>query len=308
MYQRVLAVVFILFLLSSGVFSEEVYKSILPRHREFSNWARPKEPEYYDTDSLSGYINGAAEIFLQYGFVDLYVARYLLVSGEVKKEITLELYRMDSPEDAFGIFSLERTGEERISRQIEGLNWVSETQINLVKGEFFVNIVGFECEEKELELFAAFVSRRIKGDGKAFPLLSLLPTQRLIPASRKYIKGETAASGESVILGQDFWGFKDKTRAVSARYRPSGSVVVILDFAEEIEGLDEEVKELFEENFEEVVMIDSMLQGKNSSGDYFLFGHEGNKAVLVLGEPELEFAQLLLNEALKNAQNIVESQ
>jgi len=283
--------------LSLPLFSTGNSKDILPGHLEFKDWERKEEPEYYQGKGLFGYIDGGAEIFLQYEFKDLFLGRYSLNSDGKEKEIILEVYRMESPADAFGIFSVKRAGDERVSRKIDALNWVSGTQINLVKGEYFINIIGFDCREKELEEFSAFAARRIDEEVLLPAELSLLPRQNLIPQSEKYIRGQLAASADSVLLKEDFWGFEGKSRAVSARYSPSNSKLIIVDFEEEKRGLLSRVRELFEEYLNEIIIKERVVQGKNSAGNIFLFSLEGKKAVLILGERNLDFARSLLEEA-----------
>ncbi|MFB0564929.1 MAG: DUF6599 family protein [Candidatus Aminicenantaceae bacterium] len=289
------------FLLSLSIylFCNETPGDILPGHREIGAWERREEPEYYNGDELFGYIDGGAEIFLQYGFKELYLSRYTLTTEGKEKEITLEVYRMESPADAFGIFSGKREGDEEVSQRIDALNWKSETQISLVKAEYFVNIVGFDCEEKELEEFSAFVARRIRGKVELPPELSLLPSRNLRPGSETYIKGHVQASTESVLLEEDFWEFKGKARAVCAKYGPSNSKLVIIDFKEKKRNLTEKVKKLFKEYLNDVVVKERIIQAENALGYFFLFKHEGDKAVLITGARDLGIAALLLRDALE---------
>jgi len=152
----------IVIFLSIPVYCAENPKDILPGNRELGGWEKTEEPEYYKGNALFGYIDGGAEIFLQYRFRELFLSRYVLPSAEGEKEVTLEVYRMESPEDAFGIFSVRREGDEKVSEVIDTLNCLSETQVNLVKGEYFVNVFGFDCKEEELEEFAALLLKESK--------------------------------------------------------------------------------------------------------------------------------------------------
>jgi hypothetical protein len=292
-------VIFPALFLSSHQLPSGQSEEILPGHLEYEGWERKEEPEHYEGEGLFGHINGGAEIFLQYGFKDLALGRYTMKAEGKEKEIVLEAYWMESPADAFGIFSVKRAGDEIVSGRIDALNWVSGTQINMAKGEYFVNVVGFECEEEELEEFAAFVARRIEGEVELPGELSYLPSQGMIRGSGKYIRGQLAASADSVLLQKDFWGFKGETMAVSSRYEPSNSKLIIVDFGKEKIGLKEQVIELFEEYLAEIVVKEKVIQGKNSIGKYFLFSHEGDMAVLILGEANMESAQSLLRETRK---------
>ena len=75
----------------------------------------------------------------------------------------LEIYRMATPLEAFGIFSLKRAAEETSSSRVDALNWVSESQVNLVKDVYFINILGFECEPENMVAFAGLMAAKIPG-------------------------------------------------------------------------------------------------------------------------------------------------
>ncbi len=62
----------------------------------------------YNSKTLFDYIDGAAELYLAYGFQGLNVRKFEK-SGQ--PPITVELYEMASSEDAYGLFSFERQDE-----------------------------------------------------------------------------------------------------------------------------------------------------------------------------------------------------
>jgi len=262
------------------------------------SWKTAGPPEVYKKDGLYGYIDGGAELFLQYGFEELSITRYVDGSAPAaEKEITLEVYRMSSPADAFGIFSLKREGDEPVSPRIEALHWLSASQASLAKGNFYININGVNSTEEELEAFAASVSRKI-GAASALPAeLSLLPSSGLIRGSERLIRGGLAAEGESLLLDREFWGFEKGTVAVSAKYQPSRSKLLIVVLNAPVPGLVEEAHNLFLEYLEEVAVKDGLVSGKNAAGRWFLFNSAGDRAFLVLGEPDYAAAERLIREA-----------
>ncbi|MEW6333248.1 MAG: DUF6599 family protein [Thermodesulfobacteriota bacterium] len=67
-----------------------------------------KEERHGDAKALFAYMNGAAELYLSYGFQGLTVRRYEKPGSPA---LTLELYEMASSEDAFGLFTFERQDE-----------------------------------------------------------------------------------------------------------------------------------------------------------------------------------------------------
>lgn len=264
----------------------------------FGSWKTAGPASVYKKDGLYGYINGGAELFLQYGFEELSVIRY--VDGTVpavEKEIVLEAYRMASPEEAFGIFSLKREGDERVSPGITSAHWLSPSQANLAKGRFYINITGLNTTEEEIEAFAVAASTKIKATSALPPENSLLPSSGRIPGSERYIRGELAAEGESPLLDREFWGFGRGTIAISARYEPSRTKLVIVIPEESVPGLADEVRGLFSEYLEDVAIREGLLGGKNAAGRWFLFSSAGGRAYLVLAEPEYEAANRLIRKA-----------
>jgi hypothetical protein len=262
------------------------------------SWKTAGPPEIYKKEGLFGYIDGGAELFLQYGFEELTITRYVEGSNpSAEKETTVEVYRMASPADAFGIFSLKREGDEPVSQEIESVHWLSASQASLAKGNFYININGVNTAEQEMEAFAAAVSRKIEAASALPDEISLLPSSGRIIGSERYIRGGLAAEGESLLLDREFWGFEKGAVAVSAKYRPSRSKLLIIVLKAPVPGLAEEVKKLFSEYLEEVAAKDGLLRGKNAAGRWFLFRPAGDRAFLMLGEPDYAAAERLIGDA-----------
>lgn len=277
--------------------ADEKIPGYLPQDLEFGKWKRAETPERFIGGGLYGFINGGAEIFHEYNFEILWVARY---SDGGEGEITLEVYRMKTPEEAFGIFSVKRSGQEKKSADIKSLNWVSETQINLVKGIFYVNITAFDCPAGILEKFAGYVESKIKGESSIPPELSIFPKDQQSPNSGRFIQGQLAATSESILFGRDFWGFKTGTVAYSVRYLPSNSKVVVLYLKEKILDIEALVRSLFQEYLETVESENGIVSGKNAAGNLFFFKASGLKAVLIQGERDPVFAKTLLEKLISS--------
>ena len=96
---RACSAAFILLLLVAGCSTPE--NSCPPQH--IGTWSAEGETEVYVGDDLFIYINGGAEIYHEYGFVQVAVQRY--VRGD--DSISVEIYTMDG--DAFGIYSFARS-------------------------------------------------------------------------------------------------------------------------------------------------------------------------------------------------------
>ena len=294
------SVSFVFISLSLGIFAgtysqaqKENEEHFVPASKEYKNWEHSEDISFYPREGLFGYINGGAEIFLQYDFRHLALATYVRTSNRNQEEMTLEIYRMASALDAFGIFSNNRSGGEQTSQNIEALNWVSDSQINFVKDVYFVNLLGFECAPEELESFAVYVSNKIPGEEYDLTIFNKFPKEERLKGSEKYIRGPLAAAGESMLLAADLWGFTTGTRAYSVRYHPHNSRSILVEFKTRPTDLAIKVEALFREYLEEVETQGSEIRGKNAIGRFFIFqhGYNAQSAALVLGEESLSIAR-----------------
>jgi hypothetical protein len=71
---------------------------------ETEGWKIAEGPAPYDSTTAFKYMNGAAELFIAFNMRTLTVLRYEKAS---QPAITLEIFSMASPEDAYGLFSFE---------------------------------------------------------------------------------------------------------------------------------------------------------------------------------------------------------
>jgi len=93
------------------------------------------EAKRFPGKQLFGYMNGGAELYHEFDFIELSVQ-----TGRIDGvEVQVEIFRMGSPVSAFGIFSLshgECNHEPRLSRW----NCVSDRYIQFIKGSYYVTV------------------------------------------------------------------------------------------------------------------------------------------------------------------------
>lgn len=271
-------------------------------------WTRHGEAETYTKEGLYGYIDGGAEIVLQYGFRELAVFKFKPAALPASpKEVVLEIYLMESGPAAFGFYSTKLEGEEEGWPGIKPDNWISLGQANVVKGEFMINILAPECTDREIGEFAAALERKIPGRGTSRPKgMKWLPRDGQVAGSGRYIRGALAAQNESPFLEPAFWGFgaarEGATEVYSAKYgvAPGISKLVIVKFrkAPAADLFEDNVRPIFQEYLTDVRREDETLEGKNEVGRWFLFKGKGAVAALVLGDPDRDAARARLDAAL----------
>ncbi len=71
-------------------------------------WSRPESSKIIDSTNIFKYMNGAGELYLGYRFDRLEVFDY---TSENQDNILVELYFMETSDDAFGLLSLDWGGE-----------------------------------------------------------------------------------------------------------------------------------------------------------------------------------------------------
>ncbi len=277
-------------------------------------WTRTGDFETYTKDGLYGYIDGGAEIVFQYGFRELAVFKFKPAGAtpqSARKELVLEIFRMDASEAAFGIYSTKLEGEEESWPGIRSDNWVSAGQGGLVKGDYMINILAPECTGREIGEFAAALEPKIPGSGTARPRgMAWLPRDGMVAGSGRYIKGPLAAQNESPFLEGSFWGFgageeQVAAEAYSAKYgvAPAVSKLVIVKLGKPLaeNSFEESVLAVFKDYLKDVRREGETLEGRNEAGRWFLFGHKGLFAALVLSEPDRDAARNRLDAALSMA-------
>jgi hypothetical protein len=102
-------------------------------------WKLLEPPKIFGPENLYEEIDGEAELFLPYGMKRLtvgIVAERAAPGGEVR----MELYRMASPRDAFGVYSQHRYPDQEITSVPPSEVVLSETSADFYRGETFVRL------------------------------------------------------------------------------------------------------------------------------------------------------------------------
>lgn len=193
-------------------------------------WSQAGEVLTYDADTLWEYINGAAELFVEFGVQTCRAAD--MVAGDVT--VTVELYDMGTPLNAFGVYEREKPGDDiSVPGAVAGL--VSAPyQALLLKGGTYVKVNTFEgelTEEAGLQLLEA--------------LAAALPGGTTPPSELALLPSEGKVEGSEGYKPQAFLGQADLTDCLYAEYSLAGEeswqgFVVLPDAATSVwDGLSE---------------------------------------------------------------------
>ena len=192
-------------------------------HQKFSlpseadGWKWDEKDTKYNSKTIFKYMDGAAELYLAYGFENLTVRRF---EKSNQPPITFEFYEMASSEDAYGVFSYEHQDETA------GIGQGSEFGGGLLrfwKGKYFVSIYaegeGGDVESRILEIGRA-VANSIPATGPAPKLVGYIPGKDLglVDKSVHYLKSHVLLNQRFFIAHQNILNLNRKAEAVLAQY------------------------------------------------------------------------------------------
>jgi hypothetical protein len=142
---------------------------VLPGPDFLPGWEASYEAMAYAGEDLFFLINGGADLYMEYGFVD--VAAVELKHPE-KGSVYIELYRMDSDSAAFGIFTLRKGN---LSVEINPAPWVvyGEDFLHVWQGKYYVSVSGGRLQkEARLQVFVSLIGH----------LAEKVPAENKLPA------------------------------------------------------------------------------------------------------------------------------
>jgi len=194
---------------------------------QISGWEKSPAARVYLPDNLFEYINGNAELFISYDFRSLITFAY---TGSGSKEITVDIFDMGDPSNAYGVFAHSRETEDRFVSDEIGSEYGGGL-LTFWKGPFYISVLAFpETEESKetVRTIARAVSKEIPGMSGKPPILSRLPVEDLAPFSVRYFYHHIWLNTHFFISGENILNLGRETPAVLAKYYPDSNTPVLL--------------------------------------------------------------------------------
>lgn len=179
-------------------------------------WRIEGEDCLYDRETIFDYMDGAGEVYLSFAYQKLFVRRFTRPPDE---ELTVELYDMGNPPDAFGIFTRGRAGDD------VGIGRDSEYRSGYLlfwKGKYFVIVYTLvENEESKETVFeiSRIIADNITEDGAIPDMVSLLPEENLIQKSIRYFHKHTDLNQHYFLADDNILDLGMETEALIANYQ-----------------------------------------------------------------------------------------
>ncbi|MGB9765061.1 MAG: DUF6599 family protein [Candidatus Saccharicenans sp.] len=239
-------------------------KALLP---EVPGWVLQGEPKAYSPGTLYEYIDGASEAYLSYDFKELLVAEFQKSGTETT--VSLEIYDMGAPLNAFGIFSTERYPEIP-EAGIGDAGYQEEEVLNFIAGRYYVKLICYNGESQTgtyLRTFARQVESRIKEKAGRPALFSLFPTNGLVKNSEKFIK-------------KNFMGFEFLKNGYAMTYRQGQSeydgFIIEADSAADAQSRLQKILDFYSGEKTPFVREGDKYHQKNAYGQHIYLGQVKN--------------------------------
>ncbi|MGQ9619036.1 MAG: DUF6599 family protein [Candidatus Aminicenantia bacterium] len=207
-----------LFQLISSILHPSSISTLIP---DSTGWKLSEPPKLFTPEKLYEHINGAAEAYFSFGFKELLVAYF----WKDNSSLTLEIYNMGNPMNAFGIYSIERSPFYEFI-EIGNHGYTDGENLFFIIGSYYIKILCNECGENslpEILSFAKGITEKVQAKGSLPETLKYFPENGLIKNSEKFFPKN--------FLGIDFLknGFQADYEIEGRRF----SIFIIEEFKED---------------------------------------------------------------------------
>lgn len=180
----------------------------LPASGEVADLTPSSTPQGYHGDDLYQMIDGGADVYHEYGFRQVLSADYMDSRGKI---IKLEMYEMEGPIAAYGIYSFKvGTGGKALAIGQEGV--LEDYYLNFWKGSLQVTLIGQDAEEATVQgvvALAAAVAARITPTGERPELADLLLQEPLPFSHPKYLRGPIGLMNNYIFDRENIFRVRD---------------------------------------------------------------------------------------------------
>jgi hypothetical protein len=192
--------------------SDESLERLLPAGNETAGWKAMDKPQVFNKETLFDYIDGGAEIYLEYGFRQLVVQEY---RNEAGGSVVIEVFEMESSPSALGMYTFKSASAGSEVSIGQG-GQLADYYLNFWKGNYLVTLTGSDETATTLEglkTLGAAVAGRIPVTGDAPQALSLLPEQGRAAMGLKYFRGPLGVYNSYAFFTEDVFGVKEAAKA-----------------------------------------------------------------------------------------------
>lgn len=183
-------------------------------------WEQTGSTQTYTGFELSDYINGGAEAYLAYGFRRVVVREFTNADGA---RLTIDIYEMDSPENAYGVFSTDRAGK---SWPIGADAAYGSGLLSFWKGPYFVSVMCYPAPPNVKDVIrelGVIIAEKITAESKRPEILRILPDSDVFSESVCYFHRQTSLNNIRFLFDENLLHLGDDVDALTWEQRVATS-------------------------------------------------------------------------------------
>jgi hypothetical protein len=256
--------------------------------------------------TLSDYINGGAEAYYAYGFEALALREF---QNDNEARLTVEIYQMDRPENAYGIFSIDAAGEQWA---VGADASYGSGLLRFWKGPYFVRIMCFPFEpsvEATIKETGEQIAAGITVESRRPEILKLVPEGKALPGTVCYFHRQTSLNNIRFLSDHNLLHLHDDVEALTweenvkkTEHAPGGDRLrhIVLQYPS-----SSEAEAAFDDFRQEYMGVSgaSPLSARQPEGTYAAADMQGAWIILALDAPSTEAAE----EAVKSTGTAMQS-
>jgi hypothetical protein len=259
------------------------FKGFLPSSADVPGISKGGRPQVYKGMKLFDYMDGGAELYYEYGFVQVCVQRYQTPPGEV----TVEIYQMDLPANAYGIYTFDTQGEHPSIGQDATYE---RGLLGFWKGRYFVRVFSENEELKETILvLGGAIAQKITEEGERPDIVDSIPSLWVVGDSLLYFRGMIALNNSYFLSHQNVLSLGEGTEGVTVQYAPDTQPLRVIMVRYPGRSQAEEAFQSFQasEVIKEGALTEGLFLGKSRKG-YGGAKIEGDLVIVVLDGATLQ--------------------
>jgi hypothetical protein len=259
-----------------------------------------KSEKIYETDrELYDYINGGAELYLQYGFKKL--AKRIYYSDKTG-EIKAEIFDLKEPKNAFGVFSYSMdTSNTEIG---QGGQYIGGSLI-FWQDRYYVSIFAHkddpQTKEKILEL-GRKISDAIGTEGTLPASYHIIPERSAVKGSTFYFHHPAWQNKFHYISNDNIFNIDQQVKAFITQYKKEGKkyYLLLLDYPGK-----KETKKAFKKGIKSLSpKLNKQPIVKTGQNRWTGANHYKNLLMVVFDAPSKEETEYLLNQTIENSKQM----
>jgi hypothetical protein len=162
--------------------------NLLPSAGFSEGWVTEGKRETFGPENLYQHIDGEAELFMPYGFEALAFSLYASAK-DLNTALAVDIYRMRSPLDAYGIYSNYRNPDAEAVK-VGSEAFVGDTQLMFYQDRYFVEITASGTstpDRKAFEAAAQAIAGKLPSPAVKPKEITLLNAPQIAARTEKYV-------------------------------------------------------------------------------------------------------------------------